>query len=172
MCFLVPHGSELVQLGASDVSSSAALIDTPDSAGGVSGTIAEEIQRGIDRPVSFSSICDATGIPEDMLKRILHSLSQGKYKILHRISNVAATPEETEKSRERSEKGKGSSSAIRTTDLFSVNERFSASLRKFRIPMASVDDSNSEKRVEEDRSNAIEAAVVRIMKVLLMIQSV
>ena len=31
--------------------------------------------------------------------------------------------------------------------------------------MASLDDTNSTKRVEDDRSQAIEAAVVRIMKV-------
>jgi hypothetical protein len=37
--------------------------------------------------------------------------------------------------------------------------------RKIRIPMASLDDTNLTKRVEEDRSQAIEAATVRIMKV-------
>ena len=34
-----------------------------------------------------------------------------------------------------------------------------------RIAMASLEDTNSAKRVEEDRSATIEAAVVRIMKV-------
>ena len=38
--------------------------------------------------------------------------------------------------------------------------------RKIRIPMASLEDTNLAKRVEEDRSNAIEAATVRIMKVI------
>jgi hypothetical protein len=32
--------------------------------------------------------------------------------------------------------------------------------------MASLEDTNLAKRVEEDRSNAIEAATVRIMKVI------
>lgn len=37
-------------------------------------------------------------------------------------------------------------------------------MRKIRIPMASLDESHNVKRVEEDRTNAIEAAIVRIMK--------
>lgn len=37
-------------------------------------------------------------------------------------------------------------------------------MHKVRIPMASLDDSHNPKRVEEDRSVAIEAAIVRIMK--------
>ena len=40
----------------------------------------------------------------------------------------------------------------------------SSPLKKLRIPMASLDESHNVKRVEEDRTNAIEAAIVRIMK--------
>ena len=38
-------------------------------------------------------------------------------------------------------------------------------MRKIRIPMSLLEESTSTKRVEEDRSIAIEAAIVRIMKV-------
>lgn len=38
-------------------------------------------------------------------------------------------------------------------------------MRKIRIPMALLEESHNPKRVEEDRSIAIEAAIVRIMKV-------
>jgi cullin 1 len=41
---------------------------------------------------------------------------------------------------------------------------FSAPLRKIRVPMAALEESNNPKRVEEDRSIAIEASIVRIMK--------
>ena len=38
-------------------------------------------------------------------------------------------------------------------------------MRKIRIPMASLDEGHNVKRVEEDRTITIEAAIVRIMKV-------
>lgn len=38
-------------------------------------------------------------------------------------------------------------------------------MRKIRIPMPLLEESHNPKRVEEDRSIAIEAAIVRIMKV-------
>lgn len=40
-------------------------------------------------------------------------------------------------------------------------------MRKIRIPMSLLEESTSTKRVEEDRSIAIEAAIVRIMKVFM-----
>lgn len=42
--------------------------------------------------------------------------------------------------------------------------RCSSPLRKIRIPMASLEDAHNVKRIEEDRTVAIEAAIVRIMK--------
>jgi hypothetical protein len=41
----------------------------------------------------------------------------------------------------------------------------SCPMRKIRIPMSLLEESHNPKRVEEDRSIAIEAAIVRIMKV-------
>jgi len=77
------------------------------------------------------------------LKRVLHSLSCGKYKVI-----------------EKSPK----SNTIKVTDLFVAAPKFQSKMLKIRIPMANLDESHNPKRVEEDRSVAIEAAVVRIMK--------
>ena len=82
-------------------------------------------------------------LPEEHLKRVLHSLSCGKYKVI-----------------EKSPK----SNTIKVTDLFVAAPKFQSKMLKIRIPMANLDESHNPKRVEEDRSVAIEAAVVRIMK--------
>lgn len=82
-------------------------------------------------------------LPDDIVKRTLHSLSCGKYKVLKR---------------------EGEGGSIKPTDKFAFNTTFNCQLRKLRIPMASLEESHNPKRVEEDRGIAIEAAIVRIMK--------
>jgi len=93
--------------------------------------------------LSFEEIVERLHTDEEVCKRILHSLSCAKYKVL---------------TKDPVSKG------ISRTDRFKVNESFQSPTRKFRIPMASLDESHNPKRVEEDRSIAIEAAIVRIMK--------
>lgn len=95
------------------------------------------------RKLSFTELAKELNLGEAILKPLMHSLSCGKYKV------VQKTP---------------ASNKINTTDKFTANPRFSSNMRKIRIPMASLDASHNTKRVEEDRSIAIEAAIVRIMK--------
>jgi len=92
---------------------------------------------------SFEDICTSLGLPPDTVKRIMHSLSCGKFKVL-----------------KKDPAGK----SINVTDSFTFNSTFKSPMRQLRIPMASLEESHNPKRVEEDRSIAIEAAVVRIMK--------
>lgn len=82
-------------------------------------------------------------LEESILKPLMHSLSCGKTKVINK-----SPP----------------SNKINNTDKFTANSKFSNNLRKIRIPMASLDSSFNTKKVEEDRSIAIEAAIVRIMK--------
>ncbi|KAI9911882.1 hypothetical protein PsorP6_009299 [Peronosclerospora sorghi] len=96
-----------------------------------------------ERDLSFEAVREALNLSADVVKRILHSLSCGKYKVLTK------TP---------------AGKTISTSDHFSVNRAFASPMRKLRIPMASLEESHSQKNVEEDRSIAIEAAIVRIMK--------
>jgi len=87
---------------------------------------------------------EALGSDVEVVKRVLHSLSCGKSKLLLK------TPE---------------GNTIGASDSFRFNAKFTSPLRRLRIPMASLEDSNVSKRnVEEDRSLAVEAALVRIMK--------
>jgi cullin 1 len=98
--------------------------------------------------LSFHQLADCTGMPEEVLKRVVHSLACAKEKVLKKIS---VDPSSSDK-------------IIRDTDSFKVNDGYSSQMRAVRIPMASLDETHNTKRVEEDRSVAIEACIVRIMK--------
>mmetsp|Transcript_27867 Transcript_27867/g.46836 ORF Transcript_27867/g.46836 Transcript_27867/m.46836 type:complete len:789 (-) Transcript_27867:312-2678(-) len=129
-------------------------------------------------PISFSTLQQSLALPEDVLKRVIHSLACGKYKILKRVAaasssgssssssgSAAAGGEEggEGKSEKPAEKQKG----VLVTDVYAFNEAFTCPMRKIRIPMSLLEESHNPKRVEEDRTVAIEAAIVRIMKARL-----
>jgi hypothetical protein len=105
--------------------------------------------------MSFAEIKANTGITEDeALKRVLHSLACQKFKLLVKSSE---------------------SRNVLLTDCFVVNHSFNSKLRKFRVPMASLEfDSNDGasgaagggpgKHVSEERGSTVDACIVRVMK--------
>ncbi len=104
--------------------------------------------------LSFSTLQEYTGLTEEYLKKVLHSLACSKYRILKKEGAAE----------EGKEKAGG---AIRSQDSFLPNEKFTNQLKKFKIPMIALTDSNEMKNIEDSRSFAIEAAIVRTMKVNL-----
>eukprot|EP00567_Pseudictyota_dubia_P018843 CAMPEP_0197433824 /NCGR_PEP_ID=MMETSP1175-20131217/1629_1 /TAXON_ID=1003142 /ORGANISM="Triceratium dubium, Strain CCMP147" /LENGTH=743 /DNA_ID=CAMNT_0042962325 /DNA_START=96 /DNA_END=2327 /DNA_ORIENTATION=+ len=95
------------------------------------------------KTMAFGELAEKLNLEEGILKPLMHSLSCGKYKVITKMP---------------------ASNKINTSDKFVANSKFTCNMRKIRIPMASLDASHNTKRVEEDRSIAIEAAIVRIMK--------
>merc|ERR1711862_81171 len=95
------------------------------------------------KKLSFEELQKQLNLNETILKRLMHSLSCGNHKI------ISKTP---------------ASKKINNTDSFAANTKFSSNKRKIRIQMVSLDDTHVIKKVEENRSAVIEAAIVRIMK--------
>lgn len=93
--------------------------------------------------LDLKALMERVKVPLEQMKPLLHSLSCGKYKVL---------------------KKNPPSDKIKETDVFTINGAFSCPQRVIRVPMATVEESHNPNRVEEDRSIAIEAAIVRIMK--------
>jgi len=93
--------------------------------------------------MSFEDLARSLNLDEAVLKPLMHSLSCGKFKVVNK------TPP---------------GSKINTTDSFTANQKFTCNMKRVRILMPSLDSALNIQRVEEDRSLAIEAAIVRIMK--------
>ena len=93
--------------------------------------------------IGFDDLANRLNLEEGIMKPLMHSLSCGKVKVLLKIPPGPK---------------------INNSDKFVANTKFSSNMRKIRIPMASLDAAFNQKKVTEDRSNAIEAAIVRIMK--------
>lgn len=113
-----------------------------------------------DTPKTMTDVQTLTNIPEEVVKRVLHSLACGKFRLLTR---TAGNEDE-----ETANKG------IKRTDIFAFNNSFTSQMRKIRIPMASLDDihsapNNDDAKLQNDmdksRSLAIDAAIVRVMKI-------
>eukprot|EP00927_Polykrikos_kofoidii_P041122 TRINITY_DN3503_c0_g1_i1.p1 TRINITY_DN3503_c0_g1~~TRINITY_DN3503_c0_g1_i1.p1 ORF type:complete len:754 (+),score=150.57 TRINITY_DN3503_c0_g1_i1:98-2359(+) len=88
-------------------------------------------------------IVNSTGLDSSMTKKLLATLCISKFKILIKT---------------------GDPKTIEDDDTFQANDSFQCQHRKIKIPPPASEETHNKERVEEDRSIAIEAAVVRIMK--------
>jgi len=88
-------------------------------------------------------INSATGLDMAHTKKLLATLVLSKFKILNKT---------------------GDAKAFEDGDALSPNDTFQCQHRKIKIPPPVAEEHQSKERVEEDRSIAIEAAIVRIMK--------
>lgn len=96
-----------------------------------------------DETVTFADLAQRLNLDATILQPLLHSLVCGKHKV------ILKTP---------------AGNKINKTDSFVTNAKFTSNMRKIRIPMSALEPSFNTKKIEEDRSITIEAAIVRIMK--------
>ncbi|KFH11914.1 cullin family protein [Toxoplasma gondii MAS] len=97
---------------------------------------AEQNGPRVDPQLSLSTITAALGLDDATAKKMLASFFLGRFKIIKKLSD----------------------------DAYAVNSGFTCLNRKIKIPTPVQEEVQSRERVEEDRSIAIEAAIVRIMK--------
>merc|ERR1712232_1192732 len=96
-----------------------------------------------DETHDLTLISNATGLDVAQTKKLLATLSIAKYKILNKT---------------------GDAKTIEDDATFAPNDGFQCPHRKIKIPPPVSEETHNKERVEEDRSIAIEAAIVRIMK--------
>ncbi|CAK9036814.1 unnamed protein product [Durusdinium trenchii] len=96
-----------------------------------------------DEAHDLTFIQNSTGLEPSMCKKLLATLSIAKFKILSKT---------------------GDAKTIEDDATFSPNDGFVCQHRKIKIPPPVTEETHNKERVEEDRSIAIEAAIVRIMK--------
>ena len=58
----------------------------------------------------------------------------------------------------------GNPKALQEGDAFSLNSEFQSASKRIIIPVPHVEETYSKEKVSEDRSHAIEACIVRVMK--------
>mmetsp|Transcript_130355 Transcript_130355/g.325183 ORF Transcript_130355/g.325183 Transcript_130355/m.325183 type:complete len:754 (+) Transcript_130355:103-2364(+) len=96
-----------------------------------------------DETHDLAFIQNATGLDAALTKKLLATLTISKYKILSKS---------------------GDAKTIEDTATFTPNDGFQCTSRRIKIPPPTTEETHNKERVEEDRSIAIEAAIVRIMK--------
>lgn len=102
-----------------------------------------QLFMGHSNDLSFSQIMTMTKMNESYVKKVLHSLSCNKLKLL------VKTPE---------------SNTIQSDDTFRFYREFSSPKRLNVIPCPVFEEIQTSKHVEEDRTHMIDAVIVRIMK--------
>ncbi|KAJ0802147.1 putative cullin protein, neddylation [Helianthus annuus] len=93
--------------------------------------------------LSYQEIMSQLNLSDDVVVRLLHSLSCAKYKILIKEPNTKT---------------------VSPTDIFEFNSKFTDKMRRIRIPLPPVDEKKVIEDVDKDRRYAIDASIVRIMK--------
>mmetsp|Transcript_46037 Transcript_46037/g.80964 ORF Transcript_46037/g.80964 Transcript_46037/m.80964 type:complete len:754 (-) Transcript_46037:143-2404(-) len=96
-----------------------------------------------DETHNLAFIQNATGLDANLTKKLLATLVLSKFKILSKS---------------------GDAKSIEDDATFTPNDGFQCPHRKIKIPPPTTEETHNKERVEEDRSIAVEAAIVRIMK--------
>jgi cullin 1 len=124
--------------------------------------------------LSFAELMARTNMTDvEVLKRIAHSLSCGKERVLKKIAAGSAAGGKGGDDAAGADAGAGaegaavkksSDSIVRETDSFEFNDAYTSQKKAVTIPTPAFDEVTNTKKIDEDRTFAIEACIVRTMK--------
>jgi len=98
--------------------------------------------------LSFSIIRNSlANLEETLVRKLIGSLFLGNFQIIKKVR-----------------KSNTSAKGVSVDDEFEVNMEFRSQQKRIKIPTPVQEDTHNKERVEEDRTHAIQAAIVRIMK--------
>eukprot|EP00923_Selenidium_pygospionis_P001465 GHVN01002154.1.p1 GENE.GHVN01002154.1~~GHVN01002154.1.p1 ORF type:complete len:820 (-),score=121.16 GHVN01002154.1:2499-4958(-) len=97
------------------------------------------------REWEVAKLCDHVGLDLTLLATILRCFLFSKCNVLVRISGQATRQ-------------------IERGDVIGVNQHFTSSSRSLKIPIPVEENQSTHKKISEDRSAAMDAAIVRVMK--------
>lgn len=100
--------------------------------------------------LSFKEIKNLLQTEDGLLEMMLDSLCCKKYKLMQFIQNKTQST--------------GTSKLISREDTFKINEKFKNSLKLISVPAPMIKETFNKEKVDFDRTYAIDAAVVKIMK--------
>lgn len=110
-----------------------------------------------DETLSYAEVRERLKMPDDDAQRVLASLSVLRHKVLLKDGGASSSSAPSGKA----------SRKISPTDVFTVNAAFTDRMRRVKIPLPQVSSEEKKRVVEDvarDRCNAIDAAIVRVMK--------
>jgi cullin 1 len=93
--------------------------------------------------LSFTDIFNMLKTDDNLIRKMLESLSCKKYRILLKT---------------------GKNKEVSKDDVFSVNSEFKSKLKQLAISAPMIKETFNKEKVDIDRTHAIEAAIVKIMK--------
>lgn len=94
--------------------------------------------------ISFKEIKNLMSFDDDFCKKVLNVFINPKHKILEKF------PDDKKKANEE--------------DNYRVNPSFASQVKRIKLPVPSQDENFEKEKVAEDRNHAIDATIVRIMK--------
>lgn len=120
--------------------------------------------------ISFSDIAAATGVKDtDELKRTVLSLFTGQFKVLLKVGEASSTPSTPNNEEGAPPPATSEKKEIADTDVFVWNENFTSKkvrikINQIQLKETRVEQQRTQESVFHDRTNHVDAAIVRIMK--------